>query len=294
MPSRSCGRVEDVGLDPSRRGARRGRQAGRKLEHPRAEVHADDLVRAGIPERQRVAAAGALEVDRPPAAAVEVADQVLLDGKQVRAAGPDQRRPPRRTSPRTARRPRPRPRASRRASRARPQPPPASRGRTCDVAVSSSMGGESTRVHGRPGHTEAVIHRTTAHRIVPGPGADTGPVVGRRSGSRGPDRRLSRRGRRSRCFPRGGWSPRSRLRAMRLRSPAAGGTPASAVASRALGPFASSSPGPPGDLRAGRRSTPRLSPRRQLPARAGRPFECLPEPEPQRARVPCRRPRPGP
>ena len=39
-------RVEDVRLDPSRGSARRGGQAPRELEHPRAEVHADDLVRA--------------------------------------------------------------------------------------------------------------------------------------------------------------------------------------------------------------------------------------------------------
>ena len=85
------GRVEDVGQDPA------GRRAGRlvrracELEHPRAEVDADDLLGALVPERERVAAAGALEVDRPPAAAVEVADELDLDAEQVRAARPDQR-----------------------------------------------------------------------------------------------------------------------------------------------------------------------------------------------------------
>ena len=62
-----------------------------ELEHARAEVDADDLVGAEVPERERVAAARALEVDRPPAAAVQVADQRGLDGEQVRATGPDQR-----------------------------------------------------------------------------------------------------------------------------------------------------------------------------------------------------------
>ena len=47
-------------------------------------VDADDLVGAEVPERQRVAAAGALEVDRPPAAAVEIADELDLGAEQVR------------------------------------------------------------------------------------------------------------------------------------------------------------------------------------------------------------------
>ena len=182
---------------------------------------------------------------------------------------PGSGRPPRRTSPRTARRPRPRPPASRRASRARPRPPPAWRAgvRRCGLVV---HGRRVYAVHGRPGHTEAVIHRTTAHRIVRGRAQNRPRLIGG-PGLVARTAELSRRGCRSRGCPRGGWSPRSRLRAMRLRSPAAGGKPASAVASRALGPFASSSPGPPGDLRAGRRIDPRLSPRWQLPARAGRP-----------------------
>ena len=69
-----------------------------------------------VPERQRVPAAGALEVDRPPAATVEVADELDLDAEQVDPAGPDERRRPLRTSPRSARRPRPRRPGSRRAS----------------------------------------------------------------------------------------------------------------------------------------------------------------------------------
>ena len=78
MPSSSCG-VSRTSAWIQRAGApvasvrRRG-----ELEHPRAEVDADDLVGAEVPERQRVAAAGALEVDRPPAPAVEVADELEL------------------------------------------------------------------------------------------------------------------------------------------------------------------------------------------------------------------------
>ena len=43
----------------------------------------DDLVRTEVQQRQRVPAAGALEVDRSTAPAVEVADEVLLDREQV-------------------------------------------------------------------------------------------------------------------------------------------------------------------------------------------------------------------
>ena len=60
---RARGVREHVG--PGRRGRPgRGRQALGQLEHPRTEVEPDDLIGAEIPERQRVAPAGALEMDR--------------------------------------------------------------------------------------------------------------------------------------------------------------------------------------------------------------------------------------
>ena len=80
---------------------------------------------------------------------------------------------------------------------------------------------------------------------------------------------LNRRDCRSTGCPRGGWSPCSKLRAMRLRSQATGGTPASAVASRALGPFAPSCSGTSGDLHAVEGLTRRLSPRWQARASGG-------------------------
>ena len=52
--------------------------------------------------------AGALEVDRPPAAAVQVADELELGREEVRATRSDQVDRLRRASPRSARRPRPR------------------------------------------------------------------------------------------------------------------------------------------------------------------------------------------
>ena len=185
-------------------------------------------------------------------------------GKQVGAAAPGSARPPRRTSPRTARRPRPRPRAFAACIPRRPRPPPAWRAGRAGRRISSSMGGESTR-----GRTHQGRHPSDdGPSINPGAGRRTGPCSAGGPGLVARTAELSRRGCRSRGFPRGGWSPRSRLRAMRLRSQAAGAKPASAVASRALGPFASSSPGPPGDLHAGRGSTPRLSPRWQRPTSA--------------------------
>ena len=66
--------VQDVGLDPASRGTRGGGQSPGEVEHARAEVDADDLGRPEVPERERVAPAGALEVDRPPAATAQVAE----------------------------------------------------------------------------------------------------------------------------------------------------------------------------------------------------------------------------
>ena len=77
------GRVEDVRQDPARRRPGRVAQARRQLEHPRAEVDADDLGGAKVPQRQRVATGGALEVDGPPAPAVQVSDQLHLGAEQV-------------------------------------------------------------------------------------------------------------------------------------------------------------------------------------------------------------------
>ncbi len=54
-------------------------------QHPRTEVDADDLVGTGVPERERVASAGALQVDRPAASTMEIADQLELGWQQVRA-----------------------------------------------------------------------------------------------------------------------------------------------------------------------------------------------------------------
>ena len=82
---------EDVGLDPARRCAGRLGQSSREGQHARAEIDADHLIGTLIPQRKRVATARALEVDRPAAAPVEVADQLGLDPEQVRPAGADQR-----------------------------------------------------------------------------------------------------------------------------------------------------------------------------------------------------------
>ncbi len=82
-------RVEDVGQDPARRRPRGGGQTRRQVEHPRAEVDADDLVRSQGPQRQRVATGGALEMDGSPAATMEVPDQLDLGTEQVRATAPD-------------------------------------------------------------------------------------------------------------------------------------------------------------------------------------------------------------
>ena len=90
MPSSSCG-VSRTSASIQRAGRPDGgRQAARQLEHARAEVDADDLVGAEVPERERVATAGALQVDRPPAAPVQVADQLELRGQEVRATRRDE------------------------------------------------------------------------------------------------------------------------------------------------------------------------------------------------------------
>jgi len=83
-------RVEDVRLDPARRGAHRRREARRQLEHARTEVDADDLVRAKVPERERVASAGTLQVDRPAASAVQVAEELQFRREEVVATRRDQ------------------------------------------------------------------------------------------------------------------------------------------------------------------------------------------------------------
>ena len=83
-------RIEDIGQDPSRRRPGRLRQPRREIEHARAEVDPDDFVGSQIPERQGVATTRALEVDRAPAPAVEVADELDLDAEQVDAARADQ------------------------------------------------------------------------------------------------------------------------------------------------------------------------------------------------------------
>ena len=82
---------DDVRLDPASGRAGGRRQSRGELEHARAEVDADDLVGPEVPERQGVAAAGALEVDRPPAAAVQVADELHLGAEQVDATRSDER-----------------------------------------------------------------------------------------------------------------------------------------------------------------------------------------------------------
>ena len=231
-----------------------------ELEHPRAEVDADDLVGAEVPQRQRVAAAGALEVDRPAAAPAQVADEVVLD----RAAGSSRRA--RISSTASSNQPSYRSAASSQAARfaaciaADVRGLLGVAGRTCGFDGLVVHGPASLRA---AGHTKAAIHRTTAHRDQSGGRAQNRPLFSRRSGLVARTAELSRRGCRSRGSPRGGWSPRSRLRAMRLRSQASGGHPASAVASRALGPFASSFSGTSGRPPRGEGMTPRLSPRWQ-------------------------------
>ncbi len=84
-------RVEHVGQDPAGRRTGRLGQPGRQLQHPRAEIDADDLVGAQVPQRERVPTGRALEVDRPTAPAPQVADQLDLGPEQVRPAAPDLR-----------------------------------------------------------------------------------------------------------------------------------------------------------------------------------------------------------
>ena len=50
------------------------------IEHARAEIDPDHFLGAVVPERERVAASGALEMDGPVAAAVEVADRLVTTG----------------------------------------------------------------------------------------------------------------------------------------------------------------------------------------------------------------------
>ena len=84
MPSSSWG-VSRTSAWIQRAGAAGGLgQARGQVEHPRAEVDPDHLVGPEVPERQRVAPAGALEVDRAPAAAVQVADELDLGAEEVR------------------------------------------------------------------------------------------------------------------------------------------------------------------------------------------------------------------
>ena len=83
-------RIEDIGLDPRGGGTDRIGEPSGELEHPRTEVDPDDLVRTQVPERERVAPAGALEVDRPMTASVQVADELELGGQEVRPARTDQ------------------------------------------------------------------------------------------------------------------------------------------------------------------------------------------------------------
>ena len=81
----------DVRLHPASGRAGGRRQSGGELQHPRTEVDADDLVRPEVPQGQGVAAAGALEVDRPPAAAMQVADELHLGAEQVDTTRSDER-----------------------------------------------------------------------------------------------------------------------------------------------------------------------------------------------------------
>ena len=83
VPSSSCG-VSRTSASIQRAGAPAAAdQAPRELEHARAEIDADDLVRAQVPQRQRVPAAGALQVDRPPAPSVQVADELQLRRQEI-------------------------------------------------------------------------------------------------------------------------------------------------------------------------------------------------------------------
>ena len=83
-------RVEDVGFDPAGGCADRASQLLGKPQHPRAVVDADDFLGPKIPQREGVPAGGALQVDRPPAPPVEIADQLELRWQQVCPTRPDQ------------------------------------------------------------------------------------------------------------------------------------------------------------------------------------------------------------
>ena len=223
MPSSSCGVSRTSASTQVARGAGRRGQAPREVQHPRAEVDAHDLVRAEVPQRQRVAAAGALEVDRPAAPPAQVADQVLLDREEVRAARRGSARPPRRTSPRSARRPRPRPRGSRRACRGRRRPPRAWRP---DVGI----GRHGRRVYAGNRKGRRSLGRRPIDVISAGGRAQSPAPIGRAVAGSGPDRRRSRRGRRSRGSPPEGGSPGCRRRAMRRRLRSTGAVIRRAVA----------------------------------------------------------------
>ena len=68
----------------------RCREAPSQVDHPWAQVNSNDLVGPKSPQRERVPATSALQVDRPPARPVEVAEQRRFFGEQVAAAVPDE------------------------------------------------------------------------------------------------------------------------------------------------------------------------------------------------------------
>jgi hypothetical protein len=84
------GRVEHIGEDPAGGRARGRRQALRQVDHPGAVVDPDHLRGPQVPQRERVAATGALEVDRAAAVPVQVADELDLNAEQVRPTRTDQ------------------------------------------------------------------------------------------------------------------------------------------------------------------------------------------------------------
>jgi hypothetical protein len=78
--------VQDIASIPRRRGLEGVGFSARDLDHAVADVHADDLVGAEIPEGQGVRSPRALEVDGSVAPLVEVFQVVELGADEVRAS----------------------------------------------------------------------------------------------------------------------------------------------------------------------------------------------------------------
>ena len=187
MPSRSCG-ASSTSASIQRAGAPVAAVSrSARASIARADVEADDLVGAEVPEGQGVATAGALQVDR-------------ARGSRDRPAGhPAARAPPgtgwshprgsrprpRRTSPRSARRPRPRRPGSRRASPAGRPPRRRSPGGRWAWGRGWSAGRSSSRAHGTCG-TIGRCRPTRPRPTRPRPPSRRSRPPASRTGSSGP------------------------------------------------------------------------------------------------------------